>query len=213
MSDNQAYATEIARWRVKSGFWPLGDLIASTVEVLEYDKNITSKEAKSLARQIVIPLWNQQLAAQQSWPQDERTIAEKFAAAFESLDKNHRIPARMNFTCCRTCGVSEIGMDRDEEDAVGYAFFHEQTTQCFVQYPGATVMVYYGTFPGRGAECLDVANTVVRALEREGLSVKWSGDTAKAIEVDCDEWRKRLIEEEDDLSYYYDEYEEGEDEK
>ncbi|OJD16282.1 hypothetical protein AJ78_03533 [Emergomyces pasteurianus Ep9510] len=197
MSGNEQYATEIAQWKVKSGFWTLTHLIDSTVEVLEFDESVDHEDAERLARQIVIQLWNEQLAVQESWPEEEKTIAEKLAAAFDSLEKNHKIPARMNFTCCRTCGVSEIGMDREEEESVGYAFFHEQTTEGFVKFPGSGIMIYYGKFRGSGVKCEDVAKTIVRVLRRAGLSVDWDGDTSKAMEVRCDEWRKRLIEEEE----------------
>ncbi|PGH31912.1 hypothetical protein GX50_05295 [[Emmonsia] crescens] len=219
MSDNsQEYAAEIAQWRVKSGFWTLADLINNTAEVLEHDEGTTPREATRMARQIVIPLWNEQLALQQSWPQEEKTIEEKLAVAFDSLDKNHKIPALMNFTCCRTCGVSEIGGDWTGDDPVGYAFFHEQTTEGFVKFPGSTIMIYYGTFQGSPMKCLDVGNTVVRVLRRAGLSVEWDGDTKRGIEVVCEEWKKRLIVKEGDFDeadsdYYSDDDKEGEEEE
>ncbi|KLJ06513.1 hypothetical protein EMPG_10081 [Blastomyces silverae] len=209
MSDNHKYATETAQWQVKSGFWTLGDLIVRIEDVFENDKDLTSKDAKTQARQIVIPLWNQQLATQQSWPKDEKTIADKLAAAFETLHQNHKIPARMNFTCCRTCGVYEIGLDLEGEKPVGYAFFHEQTTAGFTQYPGTPIMIYYGLFEGSESTSLDVANTVVQVLTEAGLSVEWNGDAKKAIQVSCEGWRKRLIEQESDSSYHNDEDEEG----
>ncbi|PGH05556.1 hypothetical protein GX51_02895 [Blastomyces parvus] len=202
MGDAQKYAADLAQWQVKSGFWTLDELIDRTEQVLQDNGNITAEDAKTQAVQIVAPLWHQQLAAERSWPKDQKTIAEKFAAAFDTLHKDHKIPARMNFTCCRTCGVSEIGIGLEEgEKPVGYAFFHEQTTESFVQYPGSSIMIYYGTWKGSALTSEDVGKIVVQVLTEAGLSVDWDGNGNKAIEVDCEEWRKRLIEEESDLYY------------
>ncbi|OAX81240.1 hypothetical protein ACJ72_04418 [Emergomyces africanus] len=213
-TSNLEYAIDIARWKVKSAFWTMTELIESTMDVLQHDESIDPQLAKRAARHIVIPLWNEQVAIEDSWPEEEKTIAEKLAVAFDSLDSKHQIPARMNFTCCRRCGVSEIGMDRDEDEpAIGYAFFTEQTTEGFVKHPGSGIMIYYGTFGRSRVKCEEVASRIVRVLRRAGLSVEWDGDTSNAMEVKCDEWRKRLIVEAGDSDFESDdEEEEGEEE-
>ncbi|PGH02403.1 hypothetical protein AJ79_07635 [Helicocarpus griseus UAMH5409] len=204
--ETQEHVRQMARWQVKSGFWTLTDLIDRAADAIDCEEDMSPVQAKRIARQIVIPLWEEQLTTQQSWAQ-EQTIAEKLERAFESLQRNHGIITRMNFACCRTCGVSEIGEDRDDEDeTVGFAFFHEQTTEGFVEYPGSNIMVYYGTFPRSKVKAADVAGTVVRVLRRGRLSVEWNGETSRAIEVKCEEWRKRLMvqegdSEEDDSDY------------
>lgn len=64
--------------------------------------------------------------------------------AFDQLEAAG-IVARMDFTCCQTCGHAEIGLEKEGGDPRGYTFFHHQDTQ---RICGGSVMLAFGAFPG-----------------------------------------------------------------
>ncbi|KAK2800480.1 hypothetical protein FQN51_006049 [Onygenales sp. PD_10] len=211
-----------ATWKVKSGFYRLSGLISQTTRQLldelesgrweaEGEENggppPTEQELDRLARQIVIPVWKQQLEIQQAWPapDQERTVAEKLALGFEVLERRWKILARMNVGCCRTCGIAEVGEDREDDDdydggeearTVGYVFFHEQVTMRLGG--GEGLMLYHGSFTKSEKKNEAVARRVVQVLRRAGLRVEWEGDVRRGIKVLFDEWRNRLPVEERD---------------
>ncbi|KAK2784061.1 hypothetical protein FQN52_009331 [Onygenales sp. PD_12] len=231
-----------ATWKVKSGFYRLSDLISQTTtqlldelesgrweaeEEAEGEENggppPTEQELDRLARQIVIPLWKQQLEIQQAWPgpDQERTVAEKLASGFEVLERRWKILARMNVGCCRTCGIAEVGEDREDDDdydggeearTVGYVFFHEQVTMGLGggEGEGEGLMLYYGSFTKSEKKNEAVARRVVQVLRRAGLRVEWEGDVGRGIEVLFDEWRNRLPVEEGDEDEEDEDYFDGE---
>ncbi|KFY13682.1 hypothetical protein V492_03099 [Pseudogymnoascus sp. VKM F-4246] len=197
-------------WRVKSGFYTMDELVYQTS--LSIDSNDTTV-AHNKAREIIIPHWEKQLLAQQSWSANERTVSDKLTQAFDSLERNHKILARMNFACCRTCAISELAGDCDEDETRGYVFFHEQITEGLVK--GGNVDLYFGSFTRSERKNIDVGKRVVGSLRKAGLRVEWEGDPGQPIVVRCDEWRRRLQEDEDygDGDYDDGEWEEEEDEE
>lgn len=94
------------------------------------------------------------------------TDPERLTAAFRALEASG-ITARENFTCCRGCGMAEIGAER--EDARGFVFFHAQV----VEHAG-------------------VGHEVVAALDAAGLSTQWDGSPGTSIGVTPLDWRRRL---------------------
>lgn len=195
-SETLSYAKAVAEWKVKSGFWRFRDIITDIADLIEdEDSEITAIDARAKAREIVNPLWQTQLRAQATWPEGEDTVSEKLECAFDTLEYDRKILARMNYTCCRTCGVAEIGGDRNE-DAEGYVFFHEQGTEGLVS--SGRVFLYFGAFTESKGENEAIGRAVVESLREEGLSVEWTGDLNTAIEVDCGEWRKHLDSDEED---------------
>lgn len=204
-SETLSYAKEVAEWKVKSGFWRLREVITDIADLIEDENSeITAIDARAKAREIVNSLWQTQLRAQATWPEGEDTVSEKLECAFDTLEHDQKILARMNYACCRTCGVAEIGVGGNE-DAQGYVFFHEQGTKGLVS--SGRVFLYFGAFTESKSENEAIGRAVVESLRGEGLSVEWTGDLNTAIEVDFGEWRKHLDSDEED-----DEGENGEDE-
>lgn len=99
------------------------------------------------------------------------------------------IVAREDFTCCRSCGLAEIGAEAP--GSRGFVFFHRQGTEQAAA--GRGLMLYYGGFDGSEATTTAVGHEVAAALERAGLPVQWNGNPGAGILVTPLDWRKRLI--------------------
>ncbi|KAJ5439526.1 uncharacterized protein N7458_010524 [Penicillium daleae] len=195
-SENFLYAREIAEWKVKSGFWRFRDIITDITDLIQDEHSeMTPMDARAKAKEIVQPLWATQLRAQATWPDNEDTVCEKLESAFDSLEHEQKILARMNYTCCRTCGVAEIGGDSDE-NTQGYVFFHEQGTERLVSC--GRILLYFGSFTDSESKNEAIGKAIVGSLRSGGLSVEWSGDPTTAIEVNCGEWRRHLDSDEED---------------
>ncbi|KAL3448038.1 hypothetical protein BJX65DRAFT_307323 [Aspergillus insuetus] len=201
--------TDIQRaiaWRVRSGFNTSDEIVETVAGSIlhikmqaqgsaEQDTNISLSQAKRVIRRLLALEWAPQLERQQSWPRDQPTISDKITKAFSSLERNHGILARMNFTCCATCGIEEISEDRDE-DTRGYVFFHEQDMEGVV-VGGGELSLVFGSFTRSDKKNRAVGEVIVRSLRRAGAKVEWEGEAGKRIRVLCGEWRRRLPEEEE----------------
>lgn len=144
--------------------------------------------SRAQARQLVDRLWVERLAEQETW--DGVTDTERLTRAFEALGSTHGITARENFTCCRTCGTSEIGAESAPGDR-GFVYFHSQCTEGAAA--GHGLMLLYGGFDGSADSTAAVGHQIVAALAAQGLSTQWDGDPSKAITVTPLDWRKRLV--------------------
>lgn len=142
------------------------------------------------ARRIVDRLWLEWVEEQAGWVGE--TDPERITAVFEGLDARG-IVARENFTCCRGCGLAEIGAEREDRGtgaARGFVFFHAQGTEAVAR--GGGLSLYYGGFDGSEETTAAVGREVAAALTGAGLSVKWDGSPGSAIDVPDLDWRKRL---------------------
>lgn len=128
--------------------------------------------------------------AEKTWP--AVTDYDRLSTAFAALD--HRgVVARENFSCCGTCGSTEIW---DEMDAArnsgttitGYVFFHMQDTESAVDGDG--LYMNYGAVEDGEEAALGIAATIVTEFERSGLTVDWDGSWGKRIGVALD-WKRR----------------------
>lgn len=142
--------------------------------------------SRAQARRLVDRLWLEQVAEQRTW--EGVTDPERLTLAFGALDASG-ITARENFTCCRGCGMAEIGAER--EGARGFVFFHRQGTQSAAE--GGGLSLYYGGFDGSADTTTAVGHEVVAALREAGLSTRWDGDPDRAIGVEPLDWRRRLV--------------------
>jgi hypothetical protein len=134
--------------------------------------------------QIVTSAWQSRLTEQATWP--ERTDPDSIEEAFARLD-THGIAALEDFTCCASCGHTEIWAQMDDA-SIGYVFFHEQATSTAVSR--GELNLYYGALdPERVAE---VARSIVAELARADLTVAWDGNTAKAIAATPIAWLRRI---------------------
>ncbi|MFF7336834.1 DUF6891 domain-containing protein [Streptomyces sp. NPDC008163] len=139
------------------------------------------------ARELVERLWLERVEEQRGWT--DVTDPERLERAFARLDRGG-ITARENFTCCRSCGMSEIA-EAGREDARGFVFFHGQGTESAAA--GHGLALYYGGFGDSPERTAAVGREVVAALGEAGLTVEWDGSPDKAIELTGLDWRKRLV--------------------
>ncbi|MGK5698017.1 DUF6891 domain-containing protein [Streptomyces sp. URMC 128] len=183
-----ARAEEYVRDMLRDGCLGIEAMIRETVYLMD-DGEETAPVSREQARELVERLWLERLAEQETWagPTDPDRLERAFAAL-----EDDGIVARENFTCCRGCGMSEIGAEADGKPGVrGFVFFHQQGTRGAAQ--GHGLSLYFGGFDGSEDTRKAVGHRVVAALTAAGLSAQWDGDPGKAIEVAALEWRKRLV--------------------
>jgi hypothetical protein len=155
--------------------------------------------------------WAERLETEAGWV-DEGDYG-RLAAAFAELD-GRGIVARMNFTCCQTCGHAEIGDERSAaEDERGYVFFHAQDAERLAP-GGSELYLAFGGFQftdldedlaeriragdeearAEGIVLSEVAyaGEAVDVLRSHGLTVEWDGTAEQRIQVLDVDWRKRL---------------------
>jgi hypothetical protein len=131
-------------------------------------------------------LWQDHAAAQAAWPAE--TDPDRLTRAFTALAAAG-ITAREHFTCCRSCGHTEIGAEARPGDR-GFVYFHAQCTESAATGHGLHLL--YGAFDGSAEATTAVGRTVVAALSSAGLPTEWSGDPDRAITVTPLDWRRRL---------------------
>ncbi|WP_407553491.1 hypothetical protein QOM21_26310 [Streptomyces sp. Pv4-95] len=179
----RAAAEERARKDIRSGFWGFRDIAQGVVDTCDPEESPVSPDQ---ARRIVAGLWEERLAEQAGWP--EVTEPDLVARAFAVLD-GQGVTARMNFSCCASCGLAEIGAERAEADH-GFAFFHYQDTEAAAA--GHGLAVRFGAYPDSGRDRAEIGRTVTAALAGAGLPVQWDGDPGQVVRVTPLEWLKRL---------------------
>lgn len=132
-------------------------------------------------------MWLERVAEQADWQGE--TDPERLTRAFAALQRAG-ITARENFTCCRSCGQSEIG-GAGGPDARGFVYFHTQCTDSAAAGRGLTLL--FGGFDGSAETTAAVGEEVVAALEAAGLPAEWDRDPGRAITVTPLDWRRRLV--------------------
>ncbi|MFH9708975.1 DUF6891 domain-containing protein [Streptomyces luteogriseus] len=183
-----ARAEGYVRELLRDGYLGIEAVIGETVYLME-DGEGSSPLSPAQARALVERLWLERIDEQQAWAGP--TGPDRLERAFAALEAAG-IVARENFTCCRGCGMTEIGAEVDDESAVrGFVFFHHQGTRAAAQ--GHGLSLYYGGFDGSERTTAAVGHEVVAALTSAGLSAEWDGDPGRAIDVTPLEWRKRLV--------------------
>ncbi|MEV5689082.1 MULTISPECIES: DUF6891 domain-containing protein [unclassified Streptomyces] len=172
------------RLSLRGGYGTVDSLTGTAEDYLVKDG--VHPVTRAQARELVERLWLERVDEQTRWT--DVTDADRLERAFAALE-GRGITAREHFTCCRSCGLSEIRAEN--EQARGFVFFHTQNTDGAAS--GHGLSLYYGGFDGTEGTTTDVGQEVVAALREEGLTVKWAGSPDNAIEVDALDWRKRLI--------------------
>ena len=122
----------------------------------------------------------------------ETTDNDKLDAAFAALEKSG-IVARDNFTCCLSCGGSEIGQQIDAAGEAGlavrgYVFFHEQDTDSAVE--GGGLLLAFGAVDERESATLAIGRETCEVLRSHGLAPVWADDPNKRIHVPM-VWQRR----------------------
>ncbi|NIK62210.1 DUF6891 domain-containing protein [Kribbella shirazensis] len=181
---------QILAW-ILPGFMNRAEVIEAATEYLEDEGRLTGQQVE----QFVDELWRARLAEQQRWP--DRTDADNVTAAFAELEAAG-IVARMNFTCCQTCGSTEIFDERPaDRPSTGYVFFHSQDAERLADDP-AYLFLAYGAFDAPEhewpARVTAVGEQVAGVLRAHGLPVTWDGSSGQRIQVGPLTWLNRLPE-------------------
>ncbi|MGW1747100.1 DUF6891 domain-containing protein [Streptomyces sp. NPDC002092] len=165
---------------------------ASRAELAEIaEEYLVTEDRRPVSRQqsevLADRLWLERVAEQAAWQGE--TDPERLTRAFTALQEAG-ITARENFTCCRSCGQSEIGGEGGP-DARGFVYFHTQCTDSAAA--GHGLMLLYGGFDGSSETTAAIGREVVVALEAAGLRTEWDGDPGRAVTVTPLDWRRRLV--------------------
>lgn len=128
-------------------------------------------------------------AVQAGWARP--TDNDRLDRAFAALEAAGVI-ARQHFSCCGTCGSSEIW---DEIDAAsktgapvrGYTFFHMQDTESAAEGDG--LYLNYGAVEEGESAALAIGHEIVAALAAQRLTTDWDGSWDRRIHVALD-WKR-----------------------
>jgi hypothetical protein len=144
-----------------------------------------------VARELTRTAIDSQILASVDWP--AVTYCDRLDRAFAELNRSG-IVCRQNFSCCGNCGVAEIGDEMQAEqdgglNVRGYAFYHMQDTESAAE--GYGLFLNYGSVDRGEDSALGIANEIVDALQRHGLTTLWNGSWRNRIGVQLD-WKRRL---------------------
>lgn len=180
---------EYIRVQVSAGFSPVPAVVAEAVDVFA-DTTLPPGALREAASALAAEAIAAQLADQESWP--ETTDNDRLDAAFASLEAAG-IVARQHFSCCGTCGATEIldEMDRVAKNGAvvrGYTFFHLQDTEQAVD--GESLFLSFGVADGDREAAVEIGHEVVAALREAGLHPAWNGRHANRIGLPL-VWQRR----------------------
>lgn len=182
---------ERVRQEVAAGFDP-ADRIAEAVAEGECVDGVDAEELEGIARRLVREALAAHYREQADWP--DVTDCDRLDDAFAELEARG-IVCRQNFSCCGTCGHTEIWdeMERAREagaEVWGYAFFHLQDTESAVG--GGGLYLKYGSAEAGDEEA--VAEELVEVLTAHGLAAGWNGQTSQCVGLSLDWKRRRPVE-------------------
>jgi hypothetical protein len=180
------YVRNFARSLVRGGYDTREDIIAFVATMAEEDK--LGIDAREMVHSEIAALKREQA----TWP--AVTDYDRLETAMSALE-DRGIVARQNFTCCMTCGSSEIGDEIDSYNATGrrargYVFFHMQATEHAVE--GGGINFAYGSADRNASSDDDVAigAELADSIRRAGLQVDWNGKIEMCVMVGLD-WKRR----------------------
>lgn len=186
---------------IEPGFRTQAEARADVVEIVEDDVEYYGDSlAEAEVAAIVDEVWLERLRVQEGW--SSLSDADRLDAAFVELEASG-IVARMNFTCCGTCGHAEIGGEvADGQAPRGYVFFHMQDAEHLAEDEAPHLYFDYGAWTPDGSPFEDeeayvaaataIGHDVASTLEASGLQVSWDGSLARRISIIDLDWRRRL---------------------
>ncbi|MFF0448368.1 DUF6891 domain-containing protein [Streptomyces sp. NPDC004609] len=181
--DTMKELTSMLRTQIAAGYADIEDLVDSADDFLDGEGEPGPGEEE--LGTLIGELWRERLAEQAGW--EGETDPERITRAFDVLE-DAGITAREDFTCCLSCGTSEIGSE-GSPGARGFVFFHSQGVEGAVET--GSLSLYYGGFDGSEDTTAAIGREVAAAVAGEGLRVEWNGLPDRAVEVKLD-WRKRI---------------------
>jgi hypothetical protein len=176
---------------VKAGFCNRQEVIDSGIDFLlgDYDVDWIEEHATKITDELLA----QHYVEQQSWIAE--TDCDRLSEAFAELERSG-IVARHNFTCCQTCGHSEISYEVEAAEEAGnrvrgYVFYHMQDTESAVRR--GYLYLAYGALSGKENESESVAREIVETLMRNGLEPDWNGSIRTRICIRDIKWQWRRL--------------------
>ncbi|WP_370236168.1 hypothetical protein [Brevundimonas sp.] len=173
---------------VANGFVPVEGIAERAADVFhgEADPALLLREARRMTAEAVAA----HEAARAHWP--DVTDCDRLDAAFAALEASGVI-ARQNFSCCGTCGASEIWDEMKQarsngRPVRGYAFYHAQDTESAAG--GRGLYLNYGSCDEGAEAAVAIGHEIVAALAAKGLSPDWNGALDKRIGLPLD-WKRR----------------------
>jgi hypothetical protein len=172
---------------IAGGFAPEEEIVELTIEQMQDEQEEEVDE--SIVRNEVSRLLEDHRRRQAGWPRV--TDCDRLIAAFGNLEKRGII-CRENFTCCMTCGTSEIGGEMEgaggEKKIKGYVFYHMQDLERAAD--GEGLMLAYGAYDGGKDSGVEIGKVISNEIQSQGLSVNWDGTFDQRIHVVLD-WKRR----------------------
>ena len=192
--EDREHLDRTARILVRAGYEPLEYIEEALLDLAgEASESLSDRDIRVEVRSALVRAVSDLTREQASWP--VLTDFDRLQAAFDTLE-DEDIVARENFTCCGTCGASEI-VDEIEDFAVetgrrarGYVFFHQQDTERAVE--GEPLYFNYGTADPDWSEAksLAIGARLFDVLKSVGLHPQWDGLLDTRITVSLD-WKRR----------------------
>lgn len=167
------------------------------------------------ARRAVNAAWANLYGYQQYWVDTPGDWVRFDGACTELADQD--ILVRQNFTCCRTCGDSEIANERGHrpggQPEWGFVYFTQHDAYGLAAQAGSLWLSFElfdyapsaaGGRPAGGdlteadrEQLVDdsyaaLTGAIVTALRGQGLTVAWDGDPRTRIQVNNLDWRRPL---------------------
>lgn len=173
---------------LRSGFYDAEEIVQSATDALEDEADPAT--LKRMIREALEQATKAHAAEKLDWP--TVTDCDRLDKAFAELEEAGVI-SRQNFSCCGTCGSTEIWDEVSTsidsgKPAIGYTFYHMQDTESAVE--GYGLYLNYGACAEGETAALDIGHRIVRQLEDNGLKTDWDGSWAKRIAVSLD-WKRR----------------------
>lgn len=162
------------------------DMLDDEEVELPNDEEYVQDFLDTLIDGIILGAEKECIEEEKSWP--DVTDCDKLTSAFMELDEEG-IVAREHFTCCGSCGASEIHAEADGNH-FGYVFYHAQDTES-AQETG-NLYLAYGHIGLAKKSSSEVAEMIVDKLKNFGLDVVWNGNTNTRILVQNLKWQKRI---------------------
>jgi hypothetical protein len=183
------------RLQVKIGYDNHDEIIESAAAMFE-DAFDDKQALRRLAARLTDSALAEHTIEQRSWVYE--TDCDKLDEAFAELDRNG-IVARQNFTCCQTCGHTEIAYELGKTSVHrrvrGYVFFHQQDAEHVAN--NDTLHLAYGgfdhNFDNNDDKAVAIAHEVAAVLKKHGFAIEWNGQITKRICIKEIHWQRRRL--------------------
>lgn len=182
MSEAIEFQKEVTQL-LRSGFYTLDEAQTTAQEIVEFtgpdlQANILSQKA-----------YDHVIQEQMKWT--GITDCDRLVSAFDDL-RTQGVVCCENFSCCGSCGSSEIWdvvdiAQQSGQNVIGYVFYHQQDTERAVEGDG--LCFNYGAVSGPSEA---TAHALVTALRTAGLAPEWNGSSSTRVFVPLN-WRRRML--------------------